>query len=434
MMSPVERRTCASIAAILTVGLVFVAGCEPTDFSDVDLYGQTETQPEPPPDQVAPPADGDGQDQTNAPPATPAGGYQIASIGSEERCGSFEGDRPSIAVDSLDQPHAVVDRGSGNTLYIYHRIGNVWTELVLAKGSQGGTYNASRIYMPHVEIDKKDRAWISAKFGCKEYGSMSGQGLWCYENITTAPSKKFFKWVPSSVTHKGNGNIALDPNEPNAGYMLASGGRWAKINDSGNVVATGSWNVGPSGEKIRGEISPRTGQAGVWHSAMNGYDECSSSYQNSLRNAAGKDPVVWASYSKYPEQGIDTYHPGIGIDLVDPEVCYISATFNVGPVINVWNGEKFVWGASSLPVLESGGSAGIDRFGPQWAPTRDGGAYVSWTKSGRIKMQHVKSNGTMGGIVDVCAGRAASICTDSAGHLHMIYDNGGMCYRKITLK
>ena len=429
-MSLVERRICAGIVAILAVGLVFVAGCEPTDFSDVDLYGQAGTKP--PDDGNKPPDNGnEPPDSTNKPPTTPASGHQIAKIGSEETCGSFGGDRPSIAVDSLDQPHAVVDRGSGNILYIYHKIGGQWSESLFAKGTAGGTYDASRLYMPHMEIDKKNRAWITCKFGCKDYGKMMGQGLWMLSSVSTTPSQSWFQHL---TIHKGNGNVSLDPYRPNECTVLASDGLWERISDKGSKIASGQMSISGTGEKIRFLISPRAGQVGVWHAAMNGWQPSPSAYQNSVRDAAGKEQIVWASYSKYPEQGIDMFHPAIGIDLVDPEVCYISAVFSVGPVINVWDGEKLIWGPSSLPVLESGGSAGIDRFGPQWAPTRDGGAYVSWTKDGRIKMRHVNSNGSMGEIVDVCAGRAAAICTDSAGHLHLIYDNGGMRYRKITLK
>jgi hypothetical protein len=36
--------------------------------------------------------------------------------------------------------------------------------------------------------------------------------------------------------------------------------------------------------------------------------------------------------------------------------------------------------------------------------------------------------------IDVTIGRCAAMCTDDDGNIHMIYENGGMKYRKIIMK
>lgn len=68
-------------------------------------------------------------------------------------------------------------------------------------------------------------------------------------------------------------------------------------------MGSGKMDVGPSGEKIRFLISPRQGQAGVWHAAMSGYSAHSSAYQNSVRHGAGEGYLIWAEYDSYSGMG-----------------------------------------------------------------------------------------------------------------------------------
>lgn len=356
------------------------------------------------------------------------------SVGPEEVCGSVIGMRPSIAVDSSLQPHIITDIGSSSSLYIYHRINGQWSEELFAKGTPGGQYNASRLYMPHIEIDSKDRAWISCKFGCKEWGTMLGQGLWLVGNLKSNPNLIWFRWVTSSETHKGNGNVSIDPFEPDHGVVLATKGRWVKINDNRTLVASGNLNSGDSGEKIRFLISPRAGQVGVWHTVMGGYVKQSSSYQNSLRSPA--IPVVWASYSAYPEQESDFKHPGLGIDLANPAACYMGVYYNPGLVINIWTGNGpyngMIFDPNNLPVVDPAATR-VDRFGPQFTPVVGGGAFVAWSRGGRVKLRYIDLTGAMGPELDICAGKNPSMCTDRNGNIHLAYINNGMRYRLLTL-
>ena len=424
--------TGCSLAKLIQTGLPDIGGADIT----------TNAAPSatvPPPVSSVPPSSSVPSVVIPPPPSSPATGHAIASIGPEEVCGAFEGDRPSVAVDSLGQPHAIVDKGVGNSLVIYHKIGGVWTESGFAQGSRGGAYDASRIYMPHMEIDDQDRAWISAKFGSKEYGGMKGVGIWMVPRVSTAPGAPAFVRV-HLTEGAGNGNISIDrfsassadPATDSHVVLMAKDGCWARLSALGEILSTGKLPLSGSGEKIRFLISP----GGVWHAAFNGWTESDGCYQNTARQAAGKKRLTWSSSRVYPEQGIDMCHPAVGIDLVNPGVCYISSAYAVGVVVNIYDGAKFLHSPSNLLVVAAGGSGGVQggRFGPQWASTRDGGAFVSWTKGGRIWMRHVSTAGTMEAPINVCAGRAATFTTDRDGNLHMIYNNGGMRYRKIVLK
>ncbi|MBN1672364.1 MAG: VCBS repeat-containing protein [Kiritimatiellae bacterium] len=366
---------------------------------------------------------------------------QIKSVGPEESAGTYSGSRPSIAADTSNQPHIVLDYGSSKYLYIFHRINDRWSQAVFAVGSPGGRYDASRLYMPRIEIDSRDRAWISCKFGCKEYGSMLGQGLWCYQNMSTSPSEKWFRHV---CVHKGNGNVSLDRFYPDRGAVLGTLGNWIVLDSSGSTVAIGNMNSGSSGEKIRFRIAsydPPT-QEGVWHSAMCGYSLQPGSYQNSLRRAQGLNPTTWAAYGPYREQGSDFYHPGVGVDKKDPRRAYIACVFNAGLVYNVWDGQRMLFDTSRLPVADPNATFEI-RYDPQWcpAPGDDGGAFLCWTTGGRIKLVYVAQDGSLTDPFpnqadprDVCLGRSGSICLDNEGNMHLAYINGAIRYRFIQLQ
>jgi len=363
---------------------------------------------------------------------------EVTEIGGEELCGTFVGTRPSIAADGLNQPHIVIDRGSDNLLYIYHKIGGTWSEALFAKTARGSRYDASRLYIPHMEIDRvNDRAWISAKFGCKEWGSMFGGPVWCLNNISTAPSERFYRYIN---VHKGYQMVVLDPNDTSTGVVLGGLGNWAKLNLNGQTTATGNMKSGSSGEKIRFWISPRAGTDGIWHSAMGGYSRQSSAYQNTTRGGAA--PVTYASFGLYPEQGGDFWHSGVCGDLQDPNMAYISVRYNPGQMVNIWDGSQMLFGGNCL-LVEAGGAQEI-RFPPQLtpAPGAEGGAFLAWSKQGRVRMVHVAQDGTLTGVRpsqgdsrDICAGYNPSMCIDDEGNMHLAYVRSGvgMCYRKLAI-
>jgi len=343
-------------------------------------------------------------------------------IGSEEQAGSFEGSRPSIAVDAADQPHIVIDQGWIDTLYIYHKLGGSWSESLFAQDNWGSDRN----YLPHMEIDDQDRAWISSWYATSNVESECGQGVWLLQDMSTAPSEVFHTKIYITWA---NGNLSIDPYQPDRATVMAREGTWQSVDSTGVVVESGQHALGITGEKLRFLIAPREGQQGVWHGVMGGYNLSESAYRSSLMDST----VTWASYSVYDWQGEDTRHPGLGLDGADPAVAYIAADYNPGVVINIWNGSALVFDASSLPVIDpdpASNGNGVDRFGPQWAPRHGGGAFLCWSSSdGWVHLVDVYSDGSMGEPQAVTEGSRCAMATDSRGRLHMAYVNGGMRYR-----
>ena len=350
-------------------------------------------------------------------------------IGPEEAAGSFTGSRPTIAVDSSNQPHIVIDKDWSDVLYIYHKLDGTWSEGKFAQGNWGSDRN----YLPHLEIDGKDRGWLSSWYATKNVVDECGQGVWLLDSMSTAPAELFHEKVYITWS---NGNMSLDPAFPDECVVMGTEGQWKKVNSAGVVSGSGQMSPGQSGEKIRFLISPGAGGPGVWHAIQSGWPPSPSSYQNSVRHGAGQPVVVWADYEAYPAQGEDTRHPGLGIDTENPQAAYIGIRYGPGLVINVWDGEKMVFTPNSLPVVDAAAHPngnGPDRFGPQWTPAAGGGAYLCWTGGdGWVKLTKVEQDGVIGATVNVSQGASCAMATDSDGDIHMGYVNGGMRYRKIV--
>lgn len=363
----------------------------------------------------------------------------IASISPEETVSSSYMEHPAIAADSKGQPHAVADFGVGNNFMKFHRVNNRWSGGIFATGQRGSRYDASRLYIGQIEVDARDRAWISCKFGVKEYGTQHGQGVWLFLNVARnpAPAEKFYRFVS---VYKGMGLVSTDAKYPDQGVVLGTFGNWEKLDDSGNRLARGSLNAGLGGEKVRFRIAsskPRFGSQagaadGVWHTAMNGFSAMSSAYQNSLRYAAKQGPVTWAAYGPYPQQGDDYCHPGLGVDLVNPKIAYIGSVFGRRLGINIWNGSQMLFPPTSLKILDHE-AAFEGRHSIQFAPALTGGTFVFWSSGNRIKMAFLAQDGTVTMLPIVTAGRSPAACTDGSGNIHLLYANNGIKYRKIQL-
>jgi hypothetical protein len=84
--------------------------------------------------------------------------------------------------------------------------------------------------------------------------------------------------------------------------------------------------------------------------------------------------------------------------------------------------------------VAAGGRIGIDRYGPQMAPCKDGGVWIAFVINKKVKIRRMGRMGQMGPMIDVGPGRCPTLCADPDGGLHVSYDNGGIKYRKITLK
>jgi hypothetical protein len=373
---------------------------------------------------------------------------QINQIGREEIVSWWYMERPSVATDSKGQPHFVCDVGgpTSRTLLKFHRVNGEWSGGPFATGVPGGRYDAGRLYISQMEIDSKDRAWISCKLGIKEFGSMYGQGLWLFSNVANRPMppEQFFRFV---VVYKGMGVVTTDAKYPDEGVVMGTFGNWEKVSDTGQTLGRGSINAGHGGEKVRARIASyapkyraasdtRTYPDGIWHTAMCGSSKFTASYQNSARYKAGEGPIPWAAYNAYSIMGVDYTHPGVGIDATDQRICYISSVFYGKICINIWDGTRMLFNPASLKVLDDKVSF-EERHAPAITPAlgAQGGAFFFWTTTDdRINCAYVSKKGVVGPVQDITAGTFAGAATDRFGNLHLVYNGKyGICYRKLLV-
>jgi len=92
-----------------------------------------------------------------------------------------------------------------------------------------------------------------------------------------------------------------------------------------------------------------------------------------------------------------------------------------------------MFSSSALLRIDSSGSSGLRRYAPQLAPAKDGGAFICWTRSNRIKIRYIAPDGGTGPEVDVSAGTLGNLCVDAEGNIHVVYNNSGIRYRKINV-
>ena len=355
----------------------------------------------------------------------------VVSVSEAEDCGQVTGlTKPNLALDSLSNPHVVADKDLPQ-VYIYHGINGAWTESLFAQASDYGT---ARIHLPRIEIDSQNRGWVSGWFGAKGMpGGKMGQGVWLVKDVTGAPATQYL-----TLANEGykNGNLSLDPFEPDSCVVMTREGKWEKINASGQKAEGGKMWVGSSGEKIHFAIRPRPGQQGVWHAVMSGWSGHHSAYQSSVRHAAGLEPASWANKNTYPEMGEDVRHPSIGHDGANPEAAYIAIRYKPGLVINIFDGVNLLYPPKNLPVITTDTAThgnGSERFAPQWAPVQGGGAFLCWTGGDKqIRLKYFDLAGNSTEPVVVAGGKQCAMATDPAGDIHMVYIDGTLKYRKLT--
>ena len=371
--------------------------------------------------------DDSADDDTGDDDTSPASAFTL-TVGEEYTAGTITGlSRPSIALDSLGQPHIVADRGNPE-VWVMHRLGGAWQEALFAQWTE--EIDAGRVYLPHIEIDGSDRAWVSAWLGIKDGGTMAGQAVWLIDDVAATPSARFLGLANDGTK---NGNLALDPHEPGVAVVMARYGYWQVWDESGFTGESGQLNVGASGEKLRFRIRPRDGQVGVWHAVMSGYSQEDSRYVNSEM----AERVSWALHSTYGDMGEDMLHPGLGTDGVDPTVGYMAIAYSAGLVLNVWDGAALVHDPAALPMIDPAPGhhgSGEDRFGPQFTRAPGHGAFMCWTGGdGLIRIVHVLAVGSWGEPTEVGPGITCDMVTDEHGTIHMAYVHDVMRYRRIEV-
>jgi len=357
----------------------------------------------------------------------------VAKIGKEEVPGAASGFRSvSIAVDSLAQPHIVVEKyGSG--LYAYHRISGSWKakEPWFAPGGKTGSV--------HMEIDAADRAWVSLTTFKSGDANITGEWVVLLGSMKTKPTQL---WAKNIRPYTGfSGNLSIDLRYPNSCWRM--GGQphpTYKFNSAGGYTKDVTMSPGPSGEGIRFRIASSKGGAkpGVWHAATGIWtNKNNGGYQSSTRQAKGLGPTPWISKS-YPVSG-DPYYPSVGVDRKDAEIAYLAAAYQ-GLIINVWDGKKMLFPVGKLHQVYASIAPfgnGVERFTATWSPALGGGSFLCFTsKDSRIKLAYISPLGTkhFGKVVDIGPGSRCAAATDKKGDLHLAYLNGAIRYRKVTTK
>jgi hypothetical protein len=254
------------------------------------------------------------------------------------------------------------------------------------------------------------------------------------------------------------GNLSVDPFSPGKAFFMGS-----QPDPVIEFDATGQQNIintmspGKSGEKIIFEIAPIQStsttmitriingvssttatttinlQEGIWHAASGGYNSEPGGYINS--NLGSRVP--WAGTNYANAAGDDGAYVSLGIDWKNPEAAYIASSYK-GVVINIWDGDKMMFPANSLHVIDSNPATfgnGIRRFAPQWTPAQGGGAFLCWTGSdGNIKMKYITTEGVskFGPTVNVAKGSQCAMSTDTKGDVDLTYIVGSTVeYKKI---
>jgi len=366
---------------------------------------------------------------------------QIVSIGAEEDVPGGDGRLPSIAVDTYNQPHIVMDVGSTPLNYFYDKLAtgwNVWTY------NSGG----SQSYNPHIEINDFNQAWISIVKWWPQ-----GMGMFLVNDVASSPTLLKYSGTKGGTGGLPISNLSLDPSKNNESVVYGgNGGNYEKVYWNGVEFASGgTGSMGGSlsgGEKNYFWIS-RAGEfahAGginqpVWH-ACTDYN-----YNNTVRSLSGKDPVVWANYATYPYMGNDGAYPIVVSDSVEPQTAYLLNDYKSyggpGIVMNIWKATDnsgngaFVRSASGLIVVDSEGISGLRRYEPQAYPANKGGVWLCYsTGNGKVRIRYAPSSITSAADLTnfiEFPGMRGAICVDQQGNLHVAYLNGGLKYRKITI-
>jgi hypothetical protein len=392
-------RGISSLTLLLVIGLILLlcSGCVATDW----IKGK-----------VIPGIDFEG---TNSAPVAVIDSNEtvivpevIVPATGEERIADIGGDRASIAVAPDGKLYVMWDKGIGDIVWTAERDGMGWQKYrVFAKGAD---YDAARVFLPHVGVDSLGRPWYSAKLGVKGTTHKGGGvGLWCPGAFVLVHPKG-----GGDAAVRGNGNVCV---VNDAGTLVGSDGNYERYAADGTRLDKGRWPIGSSGEKIRA-----VAEGGVYHLAMNGCKGQQATYINSTM----KKPVAWADYATYPEMGVDTVHPSI---CADSDVTYIASQYSKGIFVNVWDGKRMLYSPTNLLLVAASGYTGADRMGPQMCRAQGGGVWIAYCKDKRVKMRKIMPDGTIAVVRDICAGRCPTIAAGKDG-VHMVYDNGGMKYRR----
>lgn len=364
----------------------------------------------------------------------------IVSISPPEDIGGLGGRLPSIAVDSRDQPHVALDVGGVGDVIFWDKINGVWS------GARYSTPGA-QWYNPHIEINNDNQAWISGVLWYP-YGS----GIITRENVDSNPvisgymTRDHKGWLPIS-------NSSLHPSWKSHGVMNWTRGDWELLRLTANtanpagarfdVQAAGNVGAMLGGEKHYMWVSKAplgAGEFPVIHFCTDAY------YQNTAHHGRGGQRITWSAYPHYGDMGNDGAYPMVVSDNVEPETAYIANSFQYGVTpahqgihVNIFTADRgLLRPANNLLVIDPAGNSGLRRYPPQLYPANRGGAWISYARHGIVMLSYIyvtaNREAAFTTATPITSGTRASICVDRGGNIHLVYDDRGFKYRKITVQ
>lgn len=345
---------------------------------------------------VTPPA-------TNPPPVTPPVVGDVLG----------DGRLSTIALDWDGYPHIAADGGS--KCYFYDRVPEGW----LSATWDAATIGSHQYYNPRMAIDRRGVMYVSGIL----MGNTVGLGALVRTNWAGGLSQIGVTVVNIRQNSWDAGNLAIDLDKSGEVIFSSAEGQWKSYAYDESVAGklrytgVGQFWAGHGGEKNVFAISLG---GSVWHGAVGGWDEWSSSYRNSNM----KEPVTWAAFSAYPSQASDMTYASVSPDSARTDAAYVASDLG-GIYVNIWDGTKVVFPVTQLLCIDPKGTSGLRRFAPQMTAVPGGGVWIAWQRDGRVKLKYIRLDGSTGPENDVCPGGLASLVCDSAGDVHLAYNEGG---------
>lgn len=339
--------------------------------------------------------------------------------GNEMTLGSGSFERSSVAWTQDGRVAVAADRGEQPDLWFGEEPvrGSAFAMRVLVNGMEKNPIYANRCFLPRVVVDADGGVLVSFKTGTKELDLKKEPGT----TRGVALAAVFAGDEPEVVlalADVGHAQADVVAGKPGC-VVLGTLGKWAQFDAGLARVAGGAVPAGKSGEKIQFRIAPKVKNgAVVWHTCHNGYSGESSRYWCTGRPAG----ITWAAHAKYPSQGSDLNHPGLGVDAKKPRKAVMGAVFADYLHLNVAESGVLEFDPAKLKCV---GKATLEnRHGPQFIPYPKGGMFCLFNLKGKVMGFDVYgwlADPVKNPVQELASGRFASGAFNKSGRLAMVY-------------
>jgi hypothetical protein len=256
--------------------------------------------------------------------------------------------------------------------------GAAWSGGVVLASKRGGFVDAGRVYVPDLVVDPDGWAFVSARAGPKEWGTMHGPVV-----AVRSPSGVVSTRFLGSKAYPGAARLARDPARAGP-VLLSKDGNWWELTRAAGTAASGWFNSGGTGEKYAFQVSGST-----WWTAINGCRVDPSSV------SIGGRRIVWADYGVYGRwYGSDLCYVSL---CVVGQVGYVAATMGGRVRLQVVKN-----GVCRYPITNLGdlGPGTLEDRCPPRLLKVPGGPVAVWAFGGAVLAVRVK---------DCLAGRAKPV-------------------------